>query len=207
MAGFWGALHLQGRAARVAGLGFFIGLALGLLAKGPVALILTILPIGAWALWTRNIQAAISRLPWLSGGVLLAVLVVPWYWAAERATPGFLDYFLIGEHWKRFTQPGWTGDLYGAAHARPRGVIWAFWLGVALPWSLAAVAWLARAALLRRTELRDVARDPWQNLFRAVGTGADGIFHGIGQRASNLCAARSAGAGAGRRRPLAAARR
>ncbi|MEP6943751.1 MAG: glycosyltransferase family 39 protein [Betaproteobacteria bacterium] len=165
MAGFWGALHLEGRASRTAGLGFFVGLAVGLLAKGPVAAILTILPIGAWALWTRNSKAAISKLPWVGGGVLLAALVIPWYWAAERATPGFLDYFLVGEHWKRFTQPGWTGDLYGAAHARPRGMIWLFWLGVALPWSLAAITWLARAALVRRGDLRAIARDSWRSYF------------------------------------------
>jgi len=165
MAGFWGALQLQGRAARAAGLGFFIGIAVGLLAKGPVALILTLLPVVAWVLWTRNIRTAMSRLPWVSGSVLLALLVVPWYWAAERATPGFLNYFLVGEHWKRFTQPGWTGDLYGAAHARPRGIIWLFWVGVALPWSLAAVAWLARAALVRRADLRGIAGDPWRSYF------------------------------------------
>jgi hypothetical protein len=32
--------------------------------------------------------------------VLIAVLCVPWYWLAELKTPGFLDYFLVGEHWK-----------------------------------------------------------------------------------------------------------
>jgi 4-amino-4-deoxy-L-arabinose transferase-like glycosyltransferase len=91
--------------------------------------------------------------------------VVPWYWAAEKASPGFLEYFLIGEHWKRFTQPGWTGDLYGAAHARPRGIIWLFWLGVALPWSLVAAGWLARAAVTRRDDLHALVRDPWRAYF------------------------------------------
>jgi len=53
---------------------------------------------------------------------LLAIL-------AERATPGFLEYFFIGEHWKRFTEPGWQGDLYGNAHTSPKGKIWIEWLG------------------------------------------------------------------------------
>ncbi len=83
----------------------------------------------------------------LVGGTLLTVaLAVPWYWAAERASPGFLDYFLVGEHWKRFVEPGWKGDLYGQAHARPRGTIWVWWLAAALPWSPLAVGWLARTA-------------------------------------------------------------
>ena len=61
---------------------------------------------------------------------------LPWYLLAERKTPGFLDYFLVGEHWRRFTVPGWDGDRYGNAHLEPRGMIWAFLLQACLPWSL-----------------------------------------------------------------------
>lgn len=162
MAGFWAAVNGPDSGRRIAGFAFFAGLALGLLAKGPVTAILALVPIGAWTLWTRQWRQAWERLPWLSGSVLTAVLVVPWYWAAEKATPGFLEYFLIGEHWRRFTQPGWSGDLYGAAHARPRGMIWLFWLGVALPWSALATGWLVRAAVTRRGELRTLIDDPWR---------------------------------------------
>ncbi|WP_218061277.1 hypothetical protein [Pseudoalteromonas luteoviolacea] len=59
-----------------------------------------------------------------------------WYVLAEIATPGFLDYFIVGEHFNRFVVSGWEGDLYGNAHDRPRGTIWLFWLQSALPWSL-----------------------------------------------------------------------
>jgi 4-amino-4-deoxy-L-arabinose transferase-like glycosyltransferase len=62
-------------------------------------------------------------------------LVIPWYVLAEIATPGFLHYFLIGEHIQRFLQPGWTGDLYGAGRAHPKGTIWLFWVVATLPWS------------------------------------------------------------------------
>lgn len=58
----------------------------------------------------------------------------PWYAMAEQRTPGFIDYFLIGEHWKRFTVKGWKGDLYGNAHAEPIGFIWLFWLAGIAPW-------------------------------------------------------------------------
>jgi 4-amino-4-deoxy-L-arabinose transferase-like glycosyltransferase len=162
MVGFWLAVEAAEGPRTVAATAFFSGLAIGLLAKGPVALVLTFVPIGGWTLATGRWNAARTRLPWLIGALATAALVVPWYWAAERATPGFLDYFLVGEHWKRFLEPGWKGDLYGAAHARPRGTIWLFWIAAALPWSASALAWLARAIARRRSDLRGLLVDPWR---------------------------------------------
>jgi 4-amino-4-deoxy-L-arabinose transferase-like glycosyltransferase len=161
MAGFWTLLHGPGPRRRIAAGALFVGVALGLLAKGPVAVVLTALPIGLWTLWTRQWVPVWTRVPWLSGAALVAALTVPWYWAAERASPGFLDYFLVGEHWKRFVEPGWKGDLYGAAHARARGTIWLYWIVAALPWSVPALAWLARASATRRDAARTLLRDPW----------------------------------------------
>jgi 4-amino-4-deoxy-L-arabinose transferase-like glycosyltransferase len=54
------------------------------------------------------------RLPWVTGTVLTLLLVVPWYALTEYRTPGFLHYFIIGEHIQRFLVPHWPGDLYGA---------------------------------------------------------------------------------------------
>ena len=154
MAGFRVALEGPDRYRLPASIAFFAGLAIGLLAKGPVAMVLTFVPIAIWTVATRQWRAAWQRLPWIRGIAFAAVLVVPWYWAAERATPGFLDYFLVGEHWKRFVEPGWAGDLYGAAHARPRGLIWAYWFVSALPWSGVAIAGVVRAATTRRDAAR-----------------------------------------------------
>jgi 4-amino-4-deoxy-L-arabinose transferase-like glycosyltransferase len=161
MAGFWNAVHGPEAMRRAAGYAFFIGLAAGLLAKGPIAVVLTLLPTGAWTLWTRQWRAVGTRLPWFSGTLVTLALAVPWYWAAERASPGFLDYFFVGEHWKRFVESGWKGDLYGQAHARPRGTIWVWWFAAALPWSPMVVGWLARAAATRREDARRLLRDPW----------------------------------------------
>ena len=136
MVAFRQALMLQGRQGRAWGYAFFAGLAVGLLAKGPVALILTGLPLAVWLLHQRRWRETWQRLPWLSGLVLTAALSVPWYWLAELKTPGFLEYFIVGEHWQRFIEPGWQGDLYGGGHLRPRGTIWFYWLECALPWSL-----------------------------------------------------------------------
>tara|TARA_R110002110_G_scaffold380702_1_gene591550 strand:- start:6187 stop:7710 length:1524 start_codon:yes stop_codon:yes gene_type:complete len=127
---------------------FFVGLAIGLLAKGPVATVLTLMPIGLWILIGRR-WSLLSALPWLSGSALLLALTLPWYVVAELKTPGFLRYFIIGEHFERFTVSGWQGDLYGSGHARAKGLIWLYWLGAFMPWTLFA-GWL----LLRA---RDVA--------------------------------------------------
>lgn len=130
---------------------FFVGLAVGLLAKGPVSVVLTGLALFGWWLLRRRgqlalLQQAWQRLPWVRGLLLTAVLTVPWYLLAERATPGFLNYFLVGEHWHRFTQAGWKGDLYGVAHAQPKGRIWLFAVVCTVPWLLLwpVWAWLAR---------------------------------------------------------------
>lgn len=116
--------------------GFFVGLAVGLLAKGPLALVLVGFPVVvAWWL-SGDWRTCWRALPWVTGLLLTMVLVVPWYAAAEIKTPGFLRYFLVGEHILRFIDPGWQGDLYGNGHARAHGTIWIYWLLGALPWSL-----------------------------------------------------------------------
>ena len=66
MAGFWIAVQRPAPGRRAAALAFFLGLAVGLLAKGPVAVVLTFLPIGAWTLLTRPLRGAWTRLPWIA---------------------------------------------------------------------------------------------------------------------------------------------
>ena len=135
------------------GMLFFVGLGLGALAKGPVAWVLTLAPLFAWAFLTRRMGDLCRRLPWGKGSLLCLAIAVPWYLAAEAKTPGFLDYFLLGEHFRRFVDAGWAGDLYGTAHQQPRGTIWLLALAAGLPWSLllpviAWTRWRRRAATL-----------------------------------------------------------
>ncbi|MEM7208254.1 MAG: phospholipid carrier-dependent glycosyltransferase [Pseudomonadota bacterium] len=131
----------------------FIGLGLGLLAKGPLILILVGLAVVPWMLLQHGVRDAIpvliSRIPLISGILLMLLIAVPWYWMAERATPGFLDYFIVGEHFNRFLVSGWEGDLYGSAHDEPRGTILLFWIVAALPWSfiLPILIWCQRHQL------------------------------------------------------------
>ncbi len=151
MAGFWQAMTRSGRAGRAWGYAFFVGLAIGMLAKGPVGVVLTMIPVGVWSLWKGGTRNVWNRLPWISGSVLAAALSIPWYLLEEARTPGYLDYFIVGEHWKRYTQNGWKGDMFGTAHARPRGIIWPLALAVTLPWS---VVWIGLLWTRRRS------RDP-----------------------------------------------
>lgn len=117
----------------------FIGLAIGLLAKGPVALVIFAIGTGLWLLWQYGVfrpwKLLWQRTPLVSGLLLMLIIALPWYVLAENATPGFLNYFIVGEHWSRFVDSGWQGDLYGSAHDQTRGTIWLYFLGAALPWS------------------------------------------------------------------------
>ncbi len=115
---------------------FFVGLAIGLLSKGPIALVLTGMPVAGWIIVNGKYRASWQSLPWIRGSTLTMALCLPWYILAEIKTPGFAEYFIIGEHVKRFVVPGWQGDLYGTAHDRPTGSIWLMLLMDGLPWSL-----------------------------------------------------------------------
>ncbi len=134
MISFWDMLHHK-QVSRLSKYLFFVGLAIGLLAKGPVATVLSALPIGLWVLLTNNWINTWKKIPWLSGLALTSLLVIPWYYLAEMKTPGFLDYFIIGEHYQRFVNSAWKGDRYGHGHAHTRGTIWRYALTTFLPWT------------------------------------------------------------------------
>lgn len=148
MVSFWLAWQQRGH---YWGYLFFVGLAIGLMSKGPLTLLLVGISLFFWLARKDRWRLFHRRLPLFSGVSLMLVLALPWYVAAEFATPGFSDYFLVGEHFKRFVISGWQGDLYGSAHKEVRGMIWLFWLGAALPWSPVLAAQLA--TLVRRGDL------------------------------------------------------
>ncbi|WP_170298759.1 ArnT family glycosyltransferase [Massilia eburnea] len=143
----WLAMQEKSRRARLA---FWAFIGLGALAKGLATWALIGMPILAWAMLPGRRLAELWEL-WDWRGVLLALLLfVPWYAAAEHAYPGFLSYFIVGEHFSRFLVPGWTGDRYGFAHRQPWGAIWVFWLGGVLPWIVLFATRLTAVLRLRR---------------------------------------------------------
>ncbi|WP_454688210.1 ArnT family glycosyltransferase [Achromobacter aloeverae] len=162
--------------------GFFLGLAIGLLAKGPLALVLVAGSCAAWMFCAPGGRRVLRGLPWSTGILLVIALAVPWYVAAELRTHGFLRYFLVGEHFLRFVDPGWAGDRYGSAHARPLGSIWLDWIAAAAPWSLVCLAGLA--GMLMRRRIRSSAlvalRNPSAQLLLAWALSAPVLFTASG---------------------------
>ena len=112
---------------------FFIGLGLGLLTKGPFVAVLVFGSLFVFCLLKKSIAL---KLPWTFGIFITILISLPWYILAEIKTPGFLNYFIIGEHIMRFLQKGWSGDLYGRAHSSYLGIIWVYLAIVFLPWTL-----------------------------------------------------------------------
>jgi 4-amino-4-deoxy-L-arabinose transferase-like glycosyltransferase len=115
--------------------GFFIGIGLGLLSKGPIILILTIPPIFVWLFVYKEELKKLKKTPILSGLFLTFLISCPWYYLKELKSPGFIDYFIYGEHFRRFFDSDWKGDLYGFAKQQPFGIIWLFSIISIFPWS------------------------------------------------------------------------
>lgn len=130
---FWSRWRGAGRLFEA---GLYVALGLGLLAKGPLAAVLVLGPIALFAIACSSVGEIWRRFAWLRGGALAAAIALPWYFAAESRTPGFLEYFIAGENFSRFLVPGWQGDLYGIAHHAEFGTIWLFFALGLLPWSV-----------------------------------------------------------------------
>ncbi len=166
MTGFWHALNNpQTQQARKWSYLFFVGLGFGLLVKGPIVGVLVLLPLVAWTLIKKQWQNAWQKIPWFKGSAVMLFIAVPWYIIAEIDSPGFINYFLVGEHFKRFVDAGWHGDLYGVAHKHPRGKIWLLWLLASFPWSFiflgSALSWPFRKN--KTIILKDACQGNWHS--------------------------------------------
>jgi dolichol-phosphate mannosyltransferase len=117
---------------------------LGVLTKGPVAVVLVV-PVLAAHLWLARHGTRPTLAHWLTYGVITCVLAAPWYLAVTARDPGFAWHFLIDHHLARF-----FGSEY---HAQP------FWYYIpiiataCLPWSLLMIP-VARFLLDRSGEMR-----------------------------------------------------
>jgi 4-amino-4-deoxy-L-arabinose transferase-like glycosyltransferase len=150
MVGFWRGWHGE----RAWNYVMYAGLGIGLLAKGPLIIVLVGLALFPWLVWQVGLvkmwKQIWLRLNLISGLALMSLIALPWYLLAEQATPGFLQYFIIGEHYQRFIDSGWQGDLYGSGHPRAKGMIWYYWFVFALPWSL-VLLWGGARRLLKKS--------------------------------------------------------
>ncbi len=137
MFSFWEAIKIKTKSYW--GYLFFVGLALGLLSKGPIALFLSLPPILIWSIISNNIKKAFKTAPWFLGTIMSMLISLPWYYLVELRSPGFLNYFIIGEHFERFFNSDWQGDKYGFAKQQPFGIIWGFFIIFTLPWFILLV--------------------------------------------------------------------
>jgi 4-amino-4-deoxy-L-arabinose transferase-like glycosyltransferase len=84
-------------------------LALGTLAKGPVALVLGFAIIFIWLASERSL-AGIRRMPLVWCALIYCAIVAPWFVLMELRNPGFLNFFFIHEHLQRYVssnEHGW----------------------------------------------------------------------------------------------------
>ena len=112
----------------------FIGMGLGLLAKGPIVGVLTVPPILLWCALSDFKWKTLLRFPIVLGVLISLAIATPWYILAELRSPGFIDYFIVGEHFKRYLDSNWSGDKYGFPKQQPMGIVWLFLIGAVLPW-------------------------------------------------------------------------
>jgi 4-amino-4-deoxy-L-arabinose transferase-like glycosyltransferase len=96
----------------------YLWLALAFLAKGPLAPVLSLLLVGTFLLWQRDLKA-LRRTGIVAGLLITLVLVAPWYVAAGlKGGPHYAYQMIIYQNFDRAThawdhiQPWWEYGLY-----------------------------------------------------------------------------------------------
>lgn len=135
------------------GLWFMLGLAA--LAKGLATWVLIGLPMALFWLFTPKqiVMAQIKKIWFWPGVLVFTCVVLAWYIPAELYYPGFLKYFIVGEHFQRFMDPGWKGDMYGTAHREVIGTIWLYWVMSITLWMPLFIMGLIKDKPLFNTQL------------------------------------------------------
>ena len=130
---------------------FYVFLALGMLAKGPIAPALAAVIILIFAAAQRDWPAAFRTL-WIPGILLFFVVTLPWYVAVQLRNPEFFRIFILEHNLARFSE-----NLYH--HRQP---FW-FYIPVLLlglmPWTL----WLILAVVERVRLLWSEGRNSMSN--------------------------------------------
>lgn len=114
----------------------YLATALGVLAKGPVAVAIPVLAMAAFLWWEGELRGAIARFHAIAGAVIVVAIAAPWFIAISLREPGFVDFYFIGEHIRRFFQSSYS-------HGGPAYYYVPVILGGMLPWTLFApfISW------------------------------------------------------------------
>jgi 4-amino-4-deoxy-L-arabinose transferase-like glycosyltransferase len=119
---------------------FYGFIALGMLAKGPVAPFLAALVIVLYAGTVREFRL-VKRSLWLPGIVLFCAIALPWYVAVQMRNPEFFREFIVQQNLDRFSE-----NLYH--HREP---FWFYLPMTALalaPWTVFVIAGFVQAVRL-----------------------------------------------------------
>jgi 4-amino-4-deoxy-L-arabinose transferase-like glycosyltransferase len=117
---------------------FYALLAVGALAKGPIAPALAVLIVGLYALLRRDGKIFVRSL-WWPGFLLFFTIALPWYVAVERKVPQFLRVFFLQHNLERFGT-----NIYH--HSQPFWYYLPVFILSALPWALFTVLAVIEAA-------------------------------------------------------------
>jgi len=131
---------------------FYGSLALGTLAKGPVAPFLAVVIISLYLIAVREIRL-VRKIVWLPGILLFCAIALPWYFAVQMRNPSFFYQFIIEHNLVRFSR-----NIYH--HPEP---FWYYLPVTALalvPWTVFAIAavvgpirlWWVRRGLVSKVE-------------------------------------------------------
>ena len=117
-------------------------LGLGVLAKGPAAVILAGGAVGIWAIATSNWRAAI-RLAHPVAIAAFSVVALPWYALCARRNPDFLHIFIFQHNFERYLTPLFQ-------HQQPFWFFGPITILALLPWSALLIAAVTEALRLWR---------------------------------------------------------
>ncbi|MBI2823543.1 MAG: glycosyltransferase [Planctomycetia bacterium] len=82
---------------------------LGVMTKGPVALVLAVPPLVALR-WVTGRGAPLRRAHWLQFGGIVAAIAMPWFIAAAIREPDFFEYFVWKHHIQRFATKSYHAE-------------------------------------------------------------------------------------------------
>jgi 4-amino-4-deoxy-L-arabinose transferase-like glycosyltransferase len=119
---------------------FYLFVALGTLAKGPVAPVLAAVVVVTFA-FAKGDRRLIARTLWVPGILLFCLLVLPWYAAVQIRNPQFFREFILQHNLARFGT-----NLYH--HKAPFWYYAPVTLIALAPWSVLVLAALAESASL-----------------------------------------------------------
>ena len=135
---------------------FYMFMALGTLAKGPVAPALAAVIILLFLAVKRDWQA-IPRTLWIPGIVLYLALMLPWYIAVQLRNPQFFRVFILEHNLGRFSR-----DVYH--HRQPFWFYLPVFLLAMMPWTIVFIMAVAKRVAVFWTQSREAdssPRDSW----------------------------------------------